>query len=284
MNMFRELRADEIDCRISQIKKTKNGAGLSLLLYKDARCDQNILDETVGPMNWERKHSRENANCIVSIWCAERQCWVSKEDTGTKSNTEEEKGLASDSFKRACFNWGIGRELYTAPFIWIDGKDCNIREDNGRLKCWDNFTVKGIAYTDGVITGLIIKNQSTGKICYRYGSVQNETPDKPERPDNEPEAQEQKPKAQVTINDKVPQPKKPDENPVKAYISNELTFMKEMFRIPGTKEISEKFGQMRKQLIEQGIIDDISSDKMTMEDAEKMFSAIYEHFKPGDAA
>ena len=96
MNMFRTLRADEIDCRIAQIKEN----GLCLLLYKDARCDQNILDETVGPMNWQRQHTRDNRNCIVSIWDSEKQQWISKEDTGTESNTEKEKGLASDSLDR----------------------------------------------------------------------------------------------------------------------------------------------------------------------------------------
>lgn len=100
---FRQLRADEIDCRVAQIKQN----GLTLLLYKDARCDMNILDETVGPMNWQRKHGRENANCIVSIYDSEKEMWVEKEDTGTESNTEAEKGLASDSFKRSCFNWGM---------------------------------------------------------------------------------------------------------------------------------------------------------------------------------
>ena len=79
MNMFRTLRADEIDCRISQIKE-KDGkpSGLSLLLYKDARCDQNILDEVVGPFNWKREHTRENRNCIVSIKNPETGEWVSK--------------------------------------------------------------------------------------------------------------------------------------------------------------------------------------------------------------
>ena len=115
MNKFRELRADEIECRVSTVKEN----GCSLLLYKDARCDMNILDEAVGPMNWERKHTRDNANCTVSIYDSEKQLWISKEDTGIESFSAKEKGLASDSFKRACFNWGIGRELYTAPFIWI---------------------------------------------------------------------------------------------------------------------------------------------------------------------
>ena len=113
--MFRNLKKDEIDVRVSFIKEN----GFSVLLYKDARADMIILDESVGAMNWKREHTRDNKNCIVSIWDNKKNMWISKEDTGTESNNEKEKGLASDSFKRACFNWGIGRELYTAPFIWI---------------------------------------------------------------------------------------------------------------------------------------------------------------------
>ena len=89
--MFRDLRSDEIDVRIA----TVSDKGVSLLLYKDARCDMNILDETVGPYNWKRKHTRDNANCTVEIWDKEKNEWISKEDTGTESNTEKEKGLAS---------------------------------------------------------------------------------------------------------------------------------------------------------------------------------------------
>ena len=176
MNRFRTLRADEIDCRVAQVKPT----GLSLLLYKDARCDQCILDETVGPMNWQRHHTRENANCIVSIWDEGKKQWIEKEDTGTESRTEREKGLASDSFKRACFNWGIGRELYTAPFIWVKAEDCNIKDG----KCYDNFSVDTIEYQpDGQreIKHLIIRNEKTGKICYQY-----QTGDKRQAPDREP--------------------------------------------------------------------------------------------------
>lgn len=112
---IRTLKANEIECRIGTIQ----AKGCSLLLYKDARCDMNVLDESVGSMNWKREHTRDNANCIVSIYDEEKKEWVSKEDTGKESVGEAEKGLASDSFKRACVNWGIGRELYTAPFIWI---------------------------------------------------------------------------------------------------------------------------------------------------------------------
>ena len=177
MNRFRTLRADEIDCRISQVKTS----GVVLLLYKDARCDQNILDETVGAMNWQRHHTRENANCIVSIWDEQKQQWIQKEDTGTESRTEREKGLASDSFKRACFNWGIGRELYTAPFIFIKAADCNIKEG----KCFNNFTVDTIEYQpDGQreIRHLIIRNEKTGHVCYQW-----QIGERRKAPDNEPE-------------------------------------------------------------------------------------------------
>lgn len=156
---FRTLRADEIDIRVAMVKES----GLSLLLYKDARSDMNILDETVGCMNWKREHTRNNANCIVSLWDEEKQQWISKEDTGAESFTEKEKGLASDSFKRACFNWGIGRELYTAPFIWVNSSDVNITKNGNKLTTYDKFNIEKIAFDDNKnITGLSIKN-SKGK-------------------------------------------------------------------------------------------------------------------------
>ena len=155
MNLqFRTLRADEIECRVNTVKQN----GCSLLLYKDARCDMNILDETVGAMHWQRAHTRDNANCTVSIYDEERGVWVSKEDTGTESNTEKEKGLASDSFKRACFNWGIGRELYTAPFIWIPSDKVTISERNGKYTTYDKFIVEKIVIDSGRITAISIIN------------------------------------------------------------------------------------------------------------------------------
>lgn len=163
MCMFRDLCAEEIECRVAQA----NEYGVSILLYKDARCDQNILDETVGAMNWMRSHTRDNANCIVSIWDKEKNQWISKEDTGTESNTEKEKGLASDSFKRACFNWGIGRELYTAPAIKIYPKDVpGLKEQNGRWKCFDTFEVQKIIIEKKRIVALAIRNTKTGKTCF----------------------------------------------------------------------------------------------------------------------
>ena len=163
MCMFRDLTAEEIECRVA----TASEKGVSLLLYKDARCDQNILDETVGAMNWMRSHTRDNANCVVSLWDEKKQQWISKEDTGTESNTEKEKGLASDSFKRACFNWGIGRELYTAPFIWINPDGCaSLYEDKGKWKCYDKFEVQKILIEKKRIVAIAIRNTKTRKTCF----------------------------------------------------------------------------------------------------------------------
>ena len=175
MDKFRALRADEVECRVSQIDK-KEGNWLSLLLYKDARCDQNILDETVGPMNWQRHHSRENANCVVSIWDNEKGIWVEKEDTGTESNTEAAKGLASDSFKRACFNWGIGRELYTAPTIFIrriaDSGQVNydVKQVNGKIQPKADFYVADMEVQNGRITYLRLKNRKqSNRVVFTWG-------------------------------------------------------------------------------------------------------------------
>lgn len=176
MNLnFRTLKASEIECRIGQIKEN----GLTLLLYKDARCDMALLDETVGAMNWKRAHTRDNANCIVSIWDEDKNEWVSKEDTGTESNTEAEKGLASDSFKRACVNWGIGRELYTSPFIWIPSDLCNIRD----RKCFDRFRVVIIDYNeDREISQLKIVNDKTGNPVFSFGLCETIPRPKKEEP------------------------------------------------------------------------------------------------------
>lgn len=181
MKRFRTLRADEIECRIALVKET----GISLLLYKDARCDMNILDEEIGPENWQRHHIRENANCIVSIWDDKKTQWIDKEDTGTESFTEKEKGIASDSFKRACFNWGIGRELYTAPFIWVSKSDCNIKESgradrNGKpvYICSDKFYVSDIGYNDNrCINRLQIKNVKTHRVVFELGKIESQEPE-----------------------------------------------------------------------------------------------------------
>ena len=165
MCKFRDLRADEIECRVQSVKEYPDHpdrSGLVLLLYKDARVDMNILDETVGPERWMREHyeCKGNLFCRVGIVCETKKGesvfpeWIWKSDCGTESNTEAQKGEASDSFKRACFNWGIGRELYTAPFTWIPADKCNIK--NG--KCYDKFIVEKIIIENKQITALAIFN------------------------------------------------------------------------------------------------------------------------------
>ena len=154
---FRDLTADEIECRIQSVKQN----GLILLLYKDARCDMRILDETVGAENWQREHyeCKGNLFCRVGINCemddkTHVHEWIWKSDCGVESNTEAQKGESSDSFKRSCFCWGIGRELYTTPFIWIPADKCDI--SNG--KCFDKFSVEKIRIENHRITALAIRN------------------------------------------------------------------------------------------------------------------------------
>jgi hypothetical protein len=159
---FRELTKDEIECRVSTVTEK----GCSLLLYKDARCDMRLLDETVGRANWQRRHyeCKGNLFCSVGIKCGDE--WVWKDDCGTESYTEKEKGEASDSFKRACFNWGIGRELYTAPFIWVPADKCNIVMKNGKPTTYDKFSVEKIKIEQGQIVGLSIFNDTKKQRCF----------------------------------------------------------------------------------------------------------------------
>ena len=165
---FRMLNADEIECRVG----TTTEKGVSLLLYKDARVDMRLLDEVVGCMNWKREHAVVNGNlyCTVSIYNEDTHEWVSKQDVGVESNTEKEKGQASDAFKRACFNWGIGRELYTSPFIWVNLGANEWRPNaTGRKQPAVRFKVSEIAYTDGKVSHLVIVDDS-GKVRYTYGN------------------------------------------------------------------------------------------------------------------
>lgn len=168
--MIRDLRADEVECRVSTI----NSNGLSLLLYKDARCDMNILDETFGIYGWKREHKLigDRLYCTVSIYDKETGQWITKEDVGTESYTEKEKGQASDSFKRACFNVGIGRELYTAPFIWVPSSKYTVKEKNGKPTTYDRFDVTSMEIKDKRIVSLEIKNENTGTVVFTFGKKQ----------------------------------------------------------------------------------------------------------------
>lgn len=166
---FRNLRADEIDVRIGSVNK----GGASLLLYKDARADMNILDETVGPLNWQRKHEVIDGKlfCTISVFDPDKNEWVSKQDVGTESYTEKEKGQSSDSFKRACVNLGIGRSLYTAPNIFFFTNQLDkYTIENGKAKCYDTFSVADIQYDNlNNIANVTIRNNSNG-IALTFGN------------------------------------------------------------------------------------------------------------------
>lgn len=171
---FRNLKACEIDIMPKIVKQN----GCMVLLYKDARCDQNILDKTVGPMSWKRTHQLINNNlfCTVEVYDSEKKEWVGKQDVGVESFTEKVKGQASDSFKRACYNWGIGRELYTAPFIWIQLRPEELKQYKGKyvLDKKVKFNVKEIKTVDGKIENLTIADQ-TGKIRFKTGGGPTKT-------------------------------------------------------------------------------------------------------------
>ena len=173
-SMIRLLRADEIECRVAMI----NERGASLLLYKDARADQKILDETFTPFGWKRTHQIIDGNlyCTVEVWDTRKNQWIAKQDVGTVSFTEKEKGQASDSFKRACVNWGIGRELYTAPFIWIPAGSVKIQRKGEKYVTTDRFEVKSIDYNaNREIVSLEIVNAS-GAVVFRKTEAADKKP------------------------------------------------------------------------------------------------------------
>lgn len=175
---FRKLNASEVEVRIGGFNKAKTG--MYLLIYKDARVDMKILDETFGVFGWERDHKELNGNiyCGIGIYDIKTNRTVWKWDAGSeienntsKDSPQKVKGSASDSFKRAGFNWGIGRELYTSPFIWLN-------QGVGFKDKWDKFSVKEIdCDSEGVINKLVIYNETLGKVVYTLDK--KETPKEP---------------------------------------------------------------------------------------------------------
>ena len=165
---IRTLKANEIECKIATISEK----GCKLLLYKTARTDMDLLDETYGPENWEceYKEIKGNLYCGIRVYFGERS--VIKWDCGIESAFgDKEKGEASDAFKRSGFKFGIGRELYTAPFVWIQAKDLNLKQKGNGFTTYDRFSVVEINYNDErEISYLTIKNDKTNKIVYQYGN------------------------------------------------------------------------------------------------------------------
>lgn len=164
---FRDLTADEIEVRVQSVKEK----GVVLLLYKNARVDMNMLDETVGVENWQNKFYEHKGILFCSLGINTNYAnpelpdhWIWKDDAGVESNTDAEKGNASDARKRSGFAWGIGRELYTSPFIWVPVDKCNI--NNG--KCYDRFIVEKIKIEDKKIMAVSIVNETKHERCYLW--------------------------------------------------------------------------------------------------------------------
>ena len=170
MTMIRLLKANEIEARVQVVKNN----GFSLLLYKDARVDMSILDETFGKFGWQRRHEiiGDRLYCTISIYDKETNQWIDKQDVGTESYTEKEKGQASDSFKRAAFNVGIGRELYTAPFIWINN-DEDVVNNNGKLSVKTRFQVSEIGYNENREISHLVIVDNKGTVRYQLGQRTN---------------------------------------------------------------------------------------------------------------
>lgn len=170
MRKFRLLEANEIECRIAEI--SKQGTGLTLLLYKTARTDAALLDEVIGFENWQNDFKTIDGKLYGGIGIRIGDEWIWRWDCGTESNMQAEKGQASDAFKRAGFKWGLGTELYTAPRIFIPSAKCDIKEAGGKYKCYNTFSIEKIAYDDrGNIRGLAIRNDTRGKRCFVFNAV-----------------------------------------------------------------------------------------------------------------
>lgn len=188
MRNFRLLNPDEIECRISQVSEK----GVTVLLYKTARTDYSILDETVGMYNWQNDYRLIDGKmyCGIGIQPYGSSEWIWKWNVGIESYTEAEKGQASDAMKRAGFCWGIGTELYSAPFIFVPMSliEKTAQGKDGKPKVFDSFTVSEISYDEKEnISGLKIKNQS-GSIVYEFPRSGNQTAP-PQKPKAQPKAQ-----------------------------------------------------------------------------------------------
>lgn len=175
MGTFRKLLASEIDCRVETVKQPSQdgkGGGVSILLYKDARVDMRLLDETYGAMGWKREHQVLDGRlyCTISVYDKESSQWISKQDVGSESFSEKEKGQASDSFKRAGFNWGIGRELYTTPFIWVNLTEKEWRNTTNGLKPNISLSVAEIQYNGDDISYLRLVDRN-GTERFRWGKA-----------------------------------------------------------------------------------------------------------------
>lgn len=184
MKDIRLLKANEIDVRVQMVHQNY----ISVLLYKDARVDMKILDETFGPMNWQRHHDVINNNlfCTVSIYDEDKKQWISKQDVGIPSFAQAEKGEASDSFKRACINIGIGRELYSAPAIFITPQPGEVTQNKNKYQTKTRFYVKKIEYDNKREISYLVIADGKGNPRYSFGTFGRHTQAQPPVANNKP--------------------------------------------------------------------------------------------------
>ena len=192
MRRFRLLRPDEIECRISEIDR--NARYIKLLLYKTARTDFALLDEVIGPDNWQNDYKCIDGKmyCGIGIRSAEHPTeWTWKWNVGTESNMEAEKGQASDAMKRAGFALGLGTELYSAPEIIVWSDKCKINtSQTGKKTCYDRFDVQSIEYDEKQdIVGLCIINARTGEVVFSWRKGQK-APPPPQQHPQQPQGQQ----------------------------------------------------------------------------------------------
>lgn len=191
--VFPLLKKEDIEVRVVSI----NDKETELLLHKNARVDMEMLDTYVGPMNWQRHHVEIKGamHCIISIYDEDKKVWIEKDDAGTPGSLEPAKTEASDSFKRAATNWGIGRELYTAPRIVIPTEALSVaRSASGVLYCTTNFDVRSYLVENNKIVALAIGNKDTRKLLFVYDCRTNKETVKEEK-----EAKKEKPRAKQAV-------------------------------------------------------------------------------------
>lgn len=252
MKVIRTLYAHEIEVKVGNGIK-QNGA--SFLLYKDARCDMAILDEVFGVNGWQREHVTIGGNlfCTISLWDDNRG-WIKKQDVGVPSAYDSVKGESSDSFKRSGFNVGIGRELYTGPFIWIKLSDDETYNKNGKwqLKASVNFSVSEIEYNENRVISKLVITDSNGKVRYTFGSKKKVSePKKQSKTPTQPTKQQslEKPENLVELMmEAVPCDKtKAEKILLKTYLDQSGKEAKKVDDI--TQEYKDKFYKMAKDII-----------------------------------
>ena len=206
MRAFRTLTPREIECRIAEIGK--DAKYLKLLLYKTARTDAALLDETYGPDKWSCDYKVVDGKLFCGIGIKFGEEWIWRWNVGTESNMEAEKGQASDALKRAGFVWGIGTELYSSPEITLFSGKFKATESGGKYRCYDKFEVTDIAYDQNEdIKHLEIINASTGALVFTWdggiSAASKGQEQKQEKPAKEPDFYNEVTPAQFS-NDSTP--------------------------------------------------------------------------------